>query len=444
MSGSRETLFPPSGFPKQGMLFEPYLEKHQLLEGNTRKIIRVFRWVNRDLYRLLLVSPGETDFFDHIKELQGECVHLPAPSILLSFGGAILKQNLWGCLKVLLSLIYYNLKICHFLRRRRIDFVQCHSLRALLTAGLGAKLAGRPVMWWVKSQLGNPFLDRLAFRLADRIVFQNRANRDRLYPHLVRRYADKIRILREGIDLQEVEQGAREVTPALKQELKWRPDRLNLIMLARLTPRKGVHVLLEAMVRVQQALPQVALYLVGDDATPEHLNYMAGLKEFMTRHQLRNIFFTGWRADRLSILALMDVLVVASSDEGLPTAILEAMALAKPVIATRAGGIPELVRDGENGILVEIGEAQGLAQAIITLAHDPQLRRRLGARGRQTVVNDYSLEAQIANLEAIYRELTSLGQALGKPMGPQPLLHPAIAPQGAIFTKEKMNLTSSD
>jgi glycosyltransferase involved in cell wall biosynthesis len=241
--------------------------------------------------------------------------------------------------------------------------------------------------------------------LADRIVFQNEANRDRLYPDLVRRYANKIRMLREGIDLQQVEQGANGVTQTLKQEIKWRPGRLNLIMLSRLTHLKGSHVLLEAMVQVQQALPDVAVYLVGDDSLPEHLDYVAGLKEFISRHQLRHIYFTGWRADRLSILALMDILVQASSAEGVPGAILEAMAMGKPVIATRVGGIPGLVQDGENGLLLEPGDAQGLAQAIITLAHDPQLRQRLGARSQQ-MAQKFSLEAFGANLQAIYGELT--------------------------------------
>lgn len=405
---------PIQGFPKTGILFEPYLEKNQLLEGNTIKIVQVFKWINRDLYRLVLVSPGETNFFDRIKALQAECVYLPAAPNLLPFGGVILKQGLWGRLGVLLSLLYYNLKFYHFLRRRQVDFVQCHSLRALLTVGLGAKLAGRPIMWWVKSQLGNPFLDRLGFGLADRIVFQNRANRDRCYPHLVHRFADKIRILPEGIDLKEMEQGAGGINLALKQELKWSPNRLNLIMLARLTPRKGVHVLLEAMIMVQQALPEVALYLVGDDATLEHLDYLSGLKEFISRHQLRNVYFTGWRADRLNILALMDILVVASSDEGVPTVIMEAMAMGKPVIATRVGGNPELVRDGENGILLDPGDAPGLARTIINLGSDPSLQHRLGARGRQIVQRDYRLEVQINNLEAIYGELTGFESTAGQ------------------------------
>jgi glycosyltransferase involved in cell wall biosynthesis len=391
--------------PKVGMLFESYLEERHLLEGNTRYILWALERVDRARYQMVLVSPVKSDFFGQVSELQCECVHLPASLNLLPFGGVILKQNLWRRAGVLLSLIYYNLKVYAFLRSRRIDFMHCNNLRSLLLVGLAAKLTGIPVMWWIKAQLENPFLDRLGFFLADRIVFQNQTNRDRCYPRLIRHYADKIGIVQGGVDLREIDQTAERVTQDLKHELNWRADRLNLILLARLTPRKGAHMLLEALLLVREVQPQVALYFVGDDTTPEHQDYLTGLREFISRHQVRDVYFTGWRADCLNILALMDLLVVPSSDEGLPTVILEAMAMGKPVIATKAGGVAEVIRDGENGILLEIGDVQGLAQAIITLAQDPQLRRRLGDRGRQMAFQDYSIDAQIDNLQAIYREM---------------------------------------
>lgn len=403
---SQQEVVSPNGNPKIVMLFETYLEEHQNLEGNTWKIIRLFTLVNRDLYKLFLVSPVQSDFFRQITKLQGESICLPASKNLMVFGGVILKQNLLSRLKMVLNLVYYNVKMYRYLRRRRVDVVKCHNLRSLLMVGLAAKAAGKPLIWYVKSQLENPFLDRLGFGLADRIVFQNRFNRDRCYPRLVRRQADRIRILQEGLVLEDVDHCAQSVNQALKEELNWQPDRLNLIMLARLTPRKGAHVLLQAMVTVQQELPHVALYLVGDDATPDHLDYLRELKEYPVTHRLHNIYFTGWREDRLEILSLMDILVMPSSDEGLPGAILEAMALRKPVVATRVGGIPEVVLDEENGLLVESGDVQGLARAILRLARAPQLRQQLGARARKIVQEDYSMERHIANLEAIYQEMT--------------------------------------
>jgi glycosyltransferase involved in cell wall biosynthesis len=387
------------------MLFETYLNEHHFLEGNTKYILTVFDRIDRDFYRMLFVSPIKSDFFNQISEIQREFFYLPAPRNLLTFGRVILKQSLWRRAVALLSLLYYNLKVYTFLRTRGIDFIQCHNLRSLLLVGLGAKLAGKPVIWWVKGHLENPFLDRLGFFLADRIIFQNQTNRDRCYPHLIRRYADKIGIVQAGVDLREIDQAAERVTQDLKHELNWRADRLNLILLARLSPLKGVDVLLEAMLAIRQVLPQVALYLVGDDTAPEYLNYLAGLREFIYRHQLQDVYFIGWRADCLSILSLMDILVQPSRQEGVPGAILEAMAMRKPVVATRVGGIPEVVRHGESGLLVKPEDVPGLGQAIITLAQDPQLRRRLGDRGRQVALRDYSVDTQIDNLQAIYRQM---------------------------------------
>jgi len=396
---------PFAAYPKTGMLFETYLDEHHFLEGNTKYILTIFDRIDRDFYQMLFASPIKSNFFNQISKLQCEYIYLPAPRNLLTFGRVILKQNLLRRVGVLLSLLYYNLKVYTFLRTRGIDFIQCHNLRSLFLVGLGAKLASKPVIWWVKGHLENPFLDRLGFQLADRILFLNRTMLDRCYPRLIGRYADKIRILSAGVDLQEIDQAADRDTQCLKGELNWRADRLNLILLARLSPLKGVDLLLEAMLKIRQVQPQVALYLVGDDVTPEYLDYLSGLREFISRHQLNDVYFTGWRADCLRILSLMDILVQPSRQEGVPGAILEAMAMRKPVVATRVGGIQEVVSHGESGLLVEAEDVHGLAQAIILLAQDPQLRRRLGERGRQIAFHDYSIDAQMDKLQAIYREI---------------------------------------
>ena len=193
---------PFAAYPKTGMLFETYLDEHHFLEGNTKYILTIFDRIDRDFYQMLFASPIKSNFFNQISKLQCEYIYLPAPRNLLTFGRVILKQNLLRRVGVLLSLLYYNLKVYTFLRTRGIDFIQCHNLRSLFLVGLGAKLASKPVIWWVKGHLENPFLDRLGFQLADRILFLNRTMRDRCYPRLIGRYADKIRILSAGVDLQ--------------------------------------------------------------------------------------------------------------------------------------------------------------------------------------------------------------------------------------------------
>lgn len=104
------------------------------------------------------------------------------------------------------------------------------------------------------------------------------------------------------------------------------------------------------------------------------------------------VFFLGFQRNTLDIMKAMDIFVLSSITEGLPTAILEAMSLGKPVVATAVGGVPELVREGENGFLVPAGDYMALASSILTFLDSASLRKRLGQRGREIAMHEFSIE----------------------------------------------------
>jgi glycosyltransferase involved in cell wall biosynthesis len=391
--------------PHKIMIFEPYLSNINHLEGNTRHILYLFQFLDRNSFEPFLVSPVSSDFFAHLAPLDGRAYHLPAPASLNVFGGAILRRSLAGRLGMLLALAQYNDKVLNFLRRHRPDIIQCHNLRALLMVGLAARLARIPVIWCVKGLLDNPWLDRLGFVLADRILFQNQANRDNRYPRLIKHYAGKIRILPNGVDLTAVTAAARKLCPTLVQELDLKTENFNIIFLGRVSLAKGVLCLLKAMATVQAAVPSAALYFVGDTSGAEGQECLNHLQSSMHRPGLRNLHVTGWRPDCYEILARMDLLVLPSLSEGVPKVIIEAMALGKPVVATRIGGIPELVQEGKTGLLVAPGDSADLAQAIIALAQDAELRHRMGAQARRVALRKYSIQDNLAGLAKIYQEL---------------------------------------
>jgi glycosyltransferase involved in cell wall biosynthesis len=391
--------------PYKIMVYEVYLREVTKIEGNTRHIRFMFEFMDRRHFEPFLVSPVLSDLFEEISRLRGHSYQLAAPACLNSFGGTIMRQGLGGRLRVMLSLVRYNWKVVNFLRRHRPDIIHCHSNRALLMVGLAAKLTGIPTIWYIKGLLKNPWVDRLGFMLADRVLFQNRANRDNRYPHLIRRYAGKIRILKNGVDLAAVVAAGRRAGPPLAQELGLKPDNLNIILLGQVGPRKGANYLLEAMATVQAEIPDVAVYLVGDTSAEEYQDYLKHLNELIARHRLQNIHFTGWREDCGEILSLMDLLVLPSLDEGVPKAIIEAMTLGKPVVATRIGGIPELVQEGDTGLLVAPRDSANLAQAIVTLARNKELRHRMGAQAQRIALREYAIQDNIAGMEKIYQDL---------------------------------------
>lgn len=125
----------------------------------------------------------------------------------------------------------------------------------------------------------------------------------------------------------------------------------------------------------------------------------------------------GHRSDLVDVYKAMDVFVVSSLREGLPNVLLEAMALEVPVLCTRVAGIPDLVRDGENGLLVDPGSTSSLAAGLKRLLRDADLRQRLGRAGRKTVESSHSFRARMATIKSIYDHLLGKGE-LNMSLGP--------------------------
>jgi glycosyltransferase involved in cell wall biosynthesis len=169
-----------------------------------------------------------------------------------------------------------------------------------------------------------------------------------------------------------------------------RPDEIVVTCLARLVERKG-H---DDLIRAQSGL---RLLFVGDGP-------------YRRRLEGRGAILAGPRRDVPEILAASDIVALPSRfGEGCPNAILEAMAAGKPVVAARTGGVPEVVVDGETGLLVPREDPDALRAALLRLAADPALRARMGAAGRERAEREFSVPALVRSYEALYSELTAPG-----------------------------------
>jgi glycosyltransferase involved in cell wall biosynthesis len=172
--------------------------------------------------------------------------------------------------------------------------------------------------------------------------------------------------------------------------------------------RKGVHVLLDALALLPEE-PPIQLEVLGDGPEREALEHRArslGVAErvhfhgFVPREELERQLA---ECDALVLPAVVD----AKGDvEGLGVVLLEAMSFGKPVIASAAGGIPDIVRPSENGLLVPPGDAKSLAAAVECLARDPALVRSLGAAARRDVAANFSWNSILGRLEAVYQRVT--------------------------------------
>jgi glycosyltransferase involved in cell wall biosynthesis len=174
---------------------------------------------------------------------------------------------------------------------------------------------------------------------------------------------------------------------------------------ARLVWFKGLQTLISALPNVLATCQQTRLLIVGDGPLRQELEQQSrqlGIHE--------RVFFLGEREDVSDLLTLLDVFVLPSVSEGMPITILEAMAAAKPIVATRVGGIPDTVSEGQTALLVEPKDANALAEAIIRLYQNHDLRISMGKAGRELVLSDFTSEKMVERTVHLYNSLLAIHQ----------------------------------
>ncbi len=183
-------------------------------------------------------------------------------------------------------------------------------------------------------------------------------------------------------------------------ELSIPPDALVFGTAARLDPVKDLGTLIDAFAAVRAQVGDARLLLAGDGPERDELASRVAAREVADA-----VTFTGYRADVRALLPACDVYVNSSVSEGISLTILEAMAAGLPVVATRVGGTPEVVTDGDNGLLVAARDPEGLSRAMLALARDERHRRRLAANGRALVEGQFTLERMVNDYARVYQSV---------------------------------------
>lgn len=294
-----------------------------------------------------------------------------------------------------------NLHLSRIITREHADIVHANSTTGFLCAGLAARLANVPAIWHVRDLVDLGLVGRTLSRLADRVIAISEAVRR----HMLR-YADdpgKLRVVRNGIDVAAVRASARPGT--IRREFGIPPDAPVIVQVAQLTPWKGHDFLLSAVARMKDKFPGLRVLFAGRAMTPADERHAERLRARAGELGLdRVVVFAGWRDNAASFLADADVAAMPSREEPFGRAAVEAMALGKPVVATRAGGLPEIVSDGETGLLVEYGDTVGLANALSKLLRQPRLRGAMGEKAARAA-ETFEVSRTVAGVEELYDEI---------------------------------------
>lgn len=336
---------------------------------------------------------------------EGSMLHLArkrgvAPLVLPALGREIDPRSDLRC-------VY---QLWRLMRRLRPQIVHTHTAKAGTVGRVAARLAGVPIV--VHTFHGHVFhgyfgpiatrtflsIERGLGRLTDRTLAVSESQRRELARYGVAPW-EQIEVMPLGLELErfthcEARRGE------LRAELGLPSDAPLVGIVARLVPIKDHDTFLRACRRVADRLPAARFLVVGDGERRGEIEALAGTLGLGDR-----TLFLGWRHDLDRLYADVDVVALTSRNEGLPVAVIEAMASARPVVATRVGGVPDLVRDGATGLLAPPGDTGAIANALLRLLEDSHLAARMGQAGREAAYPRYTSGRLVANVRDLYERL---------------------------------------
>jgi len=294
-------------------------------------------------------------------------------------------------------------EIREYIRTEQVDLIHTHGYKADLYGYLAARREAKPIVATCHNWVGGTAalgiynrLDRMALRKFNGVAAVSNAVAGQLRDA---RIADnKIHTIANGIDIDKycgAEPAWFGSSPGAKEK--------TIGIVARLDLQKGFEYLLQAIAGLTSTHPDLRLVIVGEGPDQGAIQSMADRLNLTPR-----IVFAGQRADMANVYAGFDVFVLPSLNEGLPMTVLEAMAASRPVIASKIGAIPTVVRDGETGLLVDPKNVVGLRAALDRLLSDPALSSRLAVQGHAWVRRHFTSDAMAENYLRMYESVLGL------------------------------------
>lgn len=300
-------------------------------------------------------------------------------------------------------------KLYRLIRRERPHIVHTHTAKAGFLGRLAARLAGVPVvvhtyhghvLHGYYSPLKTWFLRRMERALGyltDRLIAVSEQVKCELVTYGVAP-PDKITVIPLGIDLEPF-LNAQTHRGEFRHEIGVDNEARLVGIVGRIFPIKNHRLFLDAAARVATKEPAAYFVIVGDGLLRPDMEHYARLLGIADR-----VIFTGWRRDLPRIYADLDVLVVSSDNEGTPVSAIEAMASGVPIVATRVGGVPDVI-DGKTGYMVPPKDPDALAQAILRVLLNSDTASRMGQAARTMAQERFALQRLIRDIESLYQEL---------------------------------------
>ncbi len=303
-----------------------------------------------------------------------------------------------------------TIHLWRLLRRLKPAIVHTHTSKAGFTGRLAAMLAGVPIVvhtfhghvfeGYFGSLLTSVFvrIERILANKSDAVITISAALKNQLL-HRKIGSEEKIRTIELGLDLDPF-LAIRGPSNVLRARLSLAENVRLVGVIGRLVPIKDHRTFLSAAALVAKEMNTVHFVIVGDGELLNSLKRLSGDLGLDAR-----VHFTGWMYPLAEIYADLDVVVISSRNEGTPVSLIEGAASCKPLIATRVGGIPDMIHDGQDGLIVSPADPQCLAGAILKVLRDPDMASQLALRARERARFRYAASRLVSEIESLYLDL---------------------------------------
>lgn len=352
--------------------------------GGEISLLTLVRELNREKYEPIIAVPDKGNMWEKAEELGAKPMVLDIPGL--------------GNPLALASFAYQARRFATFLKKENIALVHANTnTRKFIFSGLAAKMAGVPCVCHVRVMDSDGFYEKIVLSLFDRVIANSDATAGKFMKF--KGSEKKVITVHNAVDLENFQPGPS--SDEIRASLGAGPEDILVCIVGFIHEFKGHKYFIEAAGKLRDNR-HLKFAIIGNGPLMDECVSMS--REFGLEGSVR---FAGLRNDVPDIMRSMDILALSSIAEHFGRVLIEAMACGKPVIGTRAGGVPEIIEEGKTGLMVPPKDSDALATAIAALAKDKNMRDSMGAQGAKTAVERFSAQRHAASIQRIYETLLS-------------------------------------
>lgn len=372
-----------------------FIDIFSLIGGAQVSMLLLLKYIDRTKFNLICAIPESGPVSERIKALNVKVEIIPLKSINFPF--------LLGYLRTVWQLT-------QFVRRNKIDLVVCNVEPSNQIGLPAARLNRIPIVCHLRSlNYSVRYFSGALLHFPDVLIANSYATAECYSPYIRKR--QNVVVVHNGVDLNEFSPRGRNLS--IRKEYGIDENTFLIGVVARISrSQKSQDLFIRAMAEVVKVCPNVCALIVGDTKIDQSEDYLEELKLMVNQLGLKdNVIFTGFVSDMRELYAALDLLVMPSKVEPFGRPFIEAMAMEKPVVGTRAGGAVEIVDHGVTGILVPPNDVKAMSESIIKLVTDKKAAEEMGKAGRLRVERLFSVEENMKKTEEIYWRTVNASQS---------------------------------